>query len=90
MSKVIESVEARYEVQDVEFGRVYKWRPESVLIECECGERLSLSASATFCRACGADHTVVVQEELADRLHKDEVLHPWRYARDRQDAGIPF
>ena len=75
------------------FGRVYKWRPESVLIECEeCGERLSLfSASATFCTACGADHTLVVQEEeLADRLHKDEVIHPWRYARDREDVGLPF
>jgi hypothetical protein len=59
VSKVIERVEARYDVQDVEFGRVYKWHPESVLIECECEERLSLSASATFCRACGADHTVL-------------------------------
>ena len=26
MAKVIEHVQARYEVQDVEFGKVYKWR----------------------------------------------------------------
>jgi hypothetical protein len=48
VAKVIERVEARYEIQDVEMGKVYKWRPESILVECECGERLSLSASATF------------------------------------------
>jgi hypothetical protein len=88
--KVVDRVEAHYDVQAVEFGRVYKWRPESVLIECECGERLSLSTSVTSCGACGADHTVVVQEELTDRLQKDEVLHPWRYTRDRQeDGGLP-
>ena len=88
--KVVERVEAHYDVQAVEFGRVYTWCPESVLIECECGERLSLSASVTSCGVCGADHMVVVQEELAGRLQKDEVLHPWRYARDRQDSGLPL
>ena len=63
--KVVERVEAHYDVQAVEFGRVYKWRPESVLIECGCGERLYLSTSVTSCGVCGADHTVVIQEELA-------------------------
>jgi hypothetical protein len=41
LAKVIECAKARYEIQDVEFGKVYKWRPEQVLVECQCGQRLS-------------------------------------------------
>ena len=37
-------------VQEVEFGRVYKWCPEYVVIECDCGERLSLTGSTTVCK----------------------------------------
>ena len=44
MANVIECAEGRYEVQDVEFGRVYKWRPERVVVECDCGERTALRA----------------------------------------------
>ena len=94
MAKVIERVEARYEIQDVEMGKVYKWRPESILVECECGERASLTASEATCEecgACGAVHTLVVQEEdLVGMAPKDQALHPWCYARDRQDGGILF
>lgn len=88
MANVIECAEGRYEVQDVEFGRVYKWRPERVVVECDCGERMALSGSETTC-ICGADHTEVVREELADSL-EDEILHPWRYAGDREDDGLPY
>ena len=42
VAKVIECAQARYEVQDVEFGKVYKWRPERIVVECQCGQRLSL------------------------------------------------
>jgi hypothetical protein len=34
VAKVKECAQARYEVQDVEFGKVYKWRPEHIVIEC--------------------------------------------------------
>ena len=34
-----------YEVQELDFGRVYRWCPERVDIECECGERLDVTAS---------------------------------------------
>ena len=37
--KVIKLIVAQYDVQELELGKVYKWRPESVLAECECGER---------------------------------------------------
>ena len=33
-TKVIERIEAHYEVQDVEMGKVYRWCPESVVVEC--------------------------------------------------------
>ena len=42
-AKIIERVKAHYEVQDVEMGKVYRWCPESVVIECGCGKRLSLT-----------------------------------------------
>jgi len=91
VAKVIERVEARYEIQDVEMGKVYKWRPESILVECECGERAALTASEATCEECGAEHKGLVREDyLVGMAQKDQALHPWRYARDREDAGIPF
>jgi hypothetical protein len=89
MTKVIERVEAHYEVQDVEMGKVYRWCPESIVVGCGCGERLSLTASMTSCAECGVDHAVALQEELSDQRQGDEALHPWRYSEDREDGGIP-
>jgi hypothetical protein len=90
MATVIGRTQRHYEVQEVEFGRVYKWCPEYVIIRCDCGERLSLTGSTTVCK-CGADYTAFVREgslPAAQRLD-DEALHPWRYAGDRKDAGLP-
>ncbi len=42
-TKVIERLDARYDIQELQVGRVYKWRPESLLIECECGQMTTLS-----------------------------------------------
>jgi hypothetical protein len=36
---VIESIAGYYEAEEVAFGVVYKWCPERVVIECDCGER---------------------------------------------------
>jgi hypothetical protein len=90
VAKVIERVRARYEVQDVEFGKVYKWRPERIVVECQCGQRLSLSASTTTsCVECGTDHGLAVKEESANGYQSDQSLHPWRYyyLEDREDAA---
>jgi len=77
-TKVIERVEAHYEVQDVEMGKVYRWRPASVLVECTCGEEPTLSAFRTTCGECGADHAALVGDSLDARPeHKGD--HPWRY-----------
>ncbi len=43
MTTVTEHTEGSYEVQDVQFGKVYKWRPENVVVRCECGERATLT-----------------------------------------------
>lgn len=85
---VVERTEGRYEVQDVEFGKVYKWCPERVVVECDCGERATLIGSETTCR-CGADHAKVFRGESTDSS-EDEVIHPWRYAGYREDAEIPY
>jgi hypothetical protein len=74
--KVIECVQAHYKVEDVEFGKVYKWSPECVVAECNCGKRLYLTASTSSCDECGTDHVAAIQEELTDRWQRDEVLHP--------------
>ncbi len=47
MVRVIKHTEAHYEVKEVEFGEVYRWRPERLVLECECGERPTLTNSMT-------------------------------------------
>lgn len=89
MVRVIERSGGRYEVQDVEFGQVYKWCPECVVVECDCGEMTILTPSMATCR-CGADHTDLVRGEHVARRSGDEALHPWRYAGDREGMGLPF
>jgi hypothetical protein len=81
VAKVIERVDARYEVQDVEFGKVYKWRPQSIVLECGCGEKPSLTVSKNACPECGADYRDILEEVLNERLEEDKVDHPWRYPR---------
>jgi hypothetical protein len=80
VAKVVERVDARYEVQDVEFGKVYKWRPESVVLECECGEEPSLTASKSACPECGADYRDIL-EGVLDAHPEDKVDRPWRSPR---------
>ena len=90
MVAIVEQTEGHYDVQEVEFGRVYRWCLQCVIVDCDCGERLSLTASSTaVCRRCGADHTATVRAELAPKRLGDEVLRPWRYAGDREGAGLP-
>ena len=81
MAKVIERVDAHYEIQDVPMGKVYRWCPESVVVECEeCAENTTLTASKRACGKCGADHRAFV-EEVLEAYPEDEVKHPWRSVR---------
>jgi hypothetical protein len=77
MAKVIECVDAHYEVQDLEMGKVYRWCPERVVLECTCGEQLTLSAFRTTCPECGADHAAIIAEVLV-ACPEDKGDHPWR------------
>jgi len=79
--KVLECVGARYEVQDVERARVYRWHPATVTLDCECGERATLTSQKTACAGCGADHTDVIREVLETRMEEDEGEHPWHFLR---------
>lgn len=91
-TNTLERTEGRYERQEVKFGKVYRWCPEHVKIECECGERLLLTAtSSTTCPRCGADHTAIFREELnVGRSRTDGTLHPWRYeAQGLFETGLP-
>jgi len=65
--EVIERTEGRYDAHEVEFGTVYRWCLECVVVECDYGERAILTVSTTTCGECGADHAAAVQEELNAR-----------------------
>ena len=85
-----EHTKAGYDVQEVEMGEVYTWRPESIVVECDCGERPTLTASATTCAACGADHAAAVSEGLEGERLEDKAAHPWSYTEGRGDAGLSY
>lgn len=91
MQTAIRQNGGHYEVQEVEFGRVYRWCPKRIDTECECGERLNLTAGSTpVCHRCGANHAATVWEDLTAGWSEDQALHPWRYdARNLDDAGLP-
>src|SRR5829696_6507613 len=57
MVQIVERVQAHYESRELLFGKVYEWNPASVALECECGEKVTLSATSsttTTCSGCGA------------------------------------
>jgi hypothetical protein len=91
MTRIIERVEAHYETREVPFGKIYEWHPGYVALECDCGERLTLSsASATTRCRCGADHGAVVHDiqEREGRLG-EKVTHPWHHdARERSEQHL--
>jgi hypothetical protein len=83
--RVTEHIKGRYEIQEVPFGRVYRWRPGWTAVECDCGKRLTLTGATTAC-GCGADASTVLREMLGAGWSRDKDLHPWRYAEDCADA----
>ncbi len=97
--KIIEHVEAHYEPREVPFGKVYEWHPAYVALECDCGEKLILTATSTIstCSRCGAELGGFVQDikEHEGRL-PDKLTHPWFYdaqarrrQRHRDEAAYP-
>jgi hypothetical protein len=87
VQQIIKRVQAYYEAREVPFGKTYEWHPAYIAIECECGEKVTLSATSTTttCSRCGADlgsfvhHISEREAPLPDRL-----THPWFYdAKER-------
>lgn len=71
MATVIRQAEGHYEVEEVPYGKDFNWCPDCVIVQCDCGERLELTASETLC-GCGADHASLVEEELHSRKRTGE------------------
>ena len=87
MAQILQRVQARYERHEMPFGKVYQWHPAAVALECDCGEKVTLSATSTTttCSRCGADLGGFVHDirEREGRL-PDALTHPWFYdARER-------
>ena len=86
MSQVIEIIKAHYDTLEVPFGRSYRWHQAHVVLECDCGEELTLTGTNTVptCR-CGADHSEIIQDlqEREGRL-RHAVTHPWQYDAKEQ------
>ena len=81
MMKVLECVGEHYEAQDAQGVRVYRLCPPTVTLECECGQRPTLTSSRTTCFKCGANHMHVIEEVLGNGMEEDEVERPWRFLR---------
>jgi hypothetical protein len=87
MVLILERVQAHYENREMPFGKVYEWHPASVALECDCGEKVTLTATSTTstCARCGADLGTFVYDirEREGRL-PDKLTHPWFYdAKER-------
>ena len=91
MTRIIERVEAHYESREVPFGRTYEWHPGYVVLECDCGERLTLTGTSatTGCR-CGAEHAAVARDiQKREGRLQDNVAHPWHHdARDQAEQHL--
>jgi len=87
MVHVVERVQAHYESSEVPFGKVYEWHPDAVALECDCGEKVTLTATSTTttCSRCGV-HLGTSAYEIREREGRlpDKLTHPWFYdARER-------
>jgi len=80
MVQILQRVEAHYQSREMPFGKVYVWNPAFVALECDCGEKVTLSATSTTstCGRCGAELGTFVNEigEREGRL-PDKLTHPW-------------
>ena len=86
--KIIERVEACYEAREVPFGKVYEWHPAYVVLECDCGEQLILTATSTTTDcSCGARLGGFVHDMQQHEDHlPDRRTHPWFYdAKERAE-----
>ena len=79
MVQIIEHGEAHYESREVPFGKVYEWHPAHVTLECDCSEKLVITANSTMTTCgCGAEVSGFVQDLKEREGHlPDKLTHPW-------------
>ena len=85
--RVIEHESGHYEVRELPYGKVYDWRPDRVVLQCDCGETHVSFGTAIVC-SCGTVHN-----DLSGGGQPEEgSLHPWledyeewRRERDARD-----
>ena len=87
MMEITARVEGHYEVLETPFARSYSWQRGYVTLVCDCGQKLTLSATGTSssCGKCGVDHSAVIADiqEREGQL-RQEVSHPWRHDTQQQ------
>jgi hypothetical protein len=90
--KVVERLAEHYDTQEVEFGRIYIWSPESIVLECsKCAKKMTLTRSELIhthpdCE-CGKGRMARAREEIVIQLLDEEYEahhHPWRYDLQNQ------
>jgi hypothetical protein len=89
MARIIKAVAAHYETYEAPFARSYEWHPELVIVECDCGQTLTLTGTSNLptCPECGADYGSLVRDirRREKRQLRDEVEHPWHYDEQSQE-----
>ena len=86
MTRIIEGMEAHYETYEIPFGRIYEWLPEHIIVECDCGERITLTATTTTgtCQ-CGTDHGAIVHDiQKHEGRLTEKIKHPWHHDAQEQ------
>jgi hypothetical protein len=89
LMRMIEHFGEHYNVQEMPFGRIYRWSAEQVVFECKCGKKITLKraeiigSDVSSCECC-KDNTARIREELIFQLLDEEEEyeahhHPWRY-----------
>jgi len=72
MMQIIKRTKAQYEARQVGFGEIYRWCPERIVLQCECGERPALISSITACDGCGTDYLSIFRVEFGTRSPSDK------------------
>jgi hypothetical protein len=89
MTRIIEDIEAHYETHEVPFGRSYEWHPEYIIVECDCGQKLAITATSNIptCPQCGLDYSSLLHDlrhHHREEQLRDEDIHPWHYDEQSQ------
>jgi len=95
---ILERIPEHYDAQEMEFGQVYHWCPEYVVVECDsCGKRTTLTRTELIINGhdckCGRDNTARIREEVVIQLLDEDYEvhhHPWRYWHPSKDTSLPY